>query len=50
MNQIEFSKKIHENASSYRKRKILEIFKKENPTEMQIELVNRWVEMFGVQV
>ena len=39
-------KKIHNEARKFRQEKIQEVFNKKNPTEMEIELVNRWAEMF----
>jgi len=47
LNQKQFNKLIHGEASDFRRKKIKEIFEKDNPTEMEIELVNRWAEMFG---
>lgn len=45
--EIEFNKQVHKEASKFRHKRIKEVFSKDNPTEMEIELVNRWVEMFG---
>jgi hypothetical protein len=43
-------KLIHKEASKFRKGKIKEVFSKKNPTEEEICLVNRWAEMFGVNI
>lgn len=34
-------------ATGFRHSKIKEVFSKENPTETEIEFVNRWIEIFG---
>ena len=40
------AEQIHKDAQSFRSKKIGEIFSKEKPTELEIEFVNRWAEMF----
>ena len=40
------AEQIHKDAQAFRHRKMGEIFSKEKPTELEIEFVNRWAEMF----
>ena len=40
------AEQIHKDAQAFRSKKIGEIFSKEKPTELEIEFVNRWAEMF----
>ena len=37
---------VNSDAQEFRKKKVTEVFSKENPTEIELEIVNRWVEMF----
>lgn len=47
ISEEEFKKSVHRDVSEWRNKKIKEIFSKENPSEMEIELVNRLIEIWG---
>lgn len=43
----EFAQKVHKEASEWRHQKIKEVFAKENPTEMELNIINLWISHYG---
>ena len=48
--ESEFNKLVHAEANKFRSKEIKELLSKENPTEMEIELVNRWGKVFDYNI
>jgi len=45
--KAKLSKKEREEAKKFRKKKILEVLKKKNPTQLEVNIVREWLEHYG---